>query len=391
MPEISVESAKEPHGYGITAEDTPWCKQGILSVKQVKESEDEQTLADIAASVLLEAPLAMSKELLDILYDSDSDDGKRLEQCLVSYGEDRLAYEIKATFSVLREVIEAVSPDRNYLRKTVRPGTAYPIKAPFYAIFMAFFDLVVRQQETPDDARAILKALDGLDTKLTKGAHYETTENRTKNIDLTKGLIARYFVKKEPPALGHGPSLVLDLENAIRRSRIEAPRYELKQGLLRLDEARDQDAELPLKLVQTVCAIANIGPEADGFIYIGVADKDDDAKRIETLDGVTAKAVGDRYIVGLEREAAIQNISLEQYVQRIVSIFQNCGLSEPLKGDILANTEPVTTGGLTVVRIRIPKQAALSFVGEAAYRREGSSNKEIKGPEIVAAMKSFAP
>jgi hypothetical protein len=33
MPEISIESGRSPHGYGIRAEDTVWCRQGILSVK----------------------------------------------------------------------------------------------------------------------------------------------------------------------------------------------------------------------------------------------------------------------------------------------------------------------------------------------------------------------
>ena len=70
MPEISVDTAKEPHGYGIQAEQTFWCKQGILSVKQLKESEDEQTVADIVASVLRQEPFPFSKELLDKLYDS---------------------------------------------------------------------------------------------------------------------------------------------------------------------------------------------------------------------------------------------------------------------------------------------------------------------------------
>ena len=32
MPEISVDSAKDTHGYGIKAEQTLWCRQGILSV-----------------------------------------------------------------------------------------------------------------------------------------------------------------------------------------------------------------------------------------------------------------------------------------------------------------------------------------------------------------------
>jgi hypothetical protein len=35
MPEISIESDRQPHGYGVRAEDTLWCRQGILSNKTI--------------------------------------------------------------------------------------------------------------------------------------------------------------------------------------------------------------------------------------------------------------------------------------------------------------------------------------------------------------------
>ncbi len=47
MPEISIEHPQDPKGYGIKAEDTIWIKQGILSVKQLRDSEDEQMIADL--------------------------------------------------------------------------------------------------------------------------------------------------------------------------------------------------------------------------------------------------------------------------------------------------------------------------------------------------------
>src|SRR3990172_1499852 len=238
MPEISVDTAKEPHGYGIKAEQTFWCKQGVLSIKQLRESEDEQTIADIAASIIGKKPFPFSKELLDRCYDRDSVDGKEIEKQLATYGSEKLAKEIKACFSVLKQAIEDTSDAPNYLRSKVRPGTAYPIKAPFYAIFMAFFHLLVDKKKSPDQPQKIMGALADLDDKLEKGTHYETTENRQKNINLTTGLIQNFFVDKVPPALGHGPSLVIDFENALRRSRIETPRYEFKQGILQLDSKR---------------------------------------------------------------------------------------------------------------------------------------------------------
>ncbi|MDZ7697753.1 MAG: DUF262 domain-containing protein [Deltaproteobacteria bacterium] len=198
MPEISVDSEKQPHGYGIQAEQTPWCRQGILSVKQLRESEDEQFIADIAASVLMNEPVPASKELFDKYYNDGSSEEIEIEKRLAAYGVERLSSEIKSTFAVLIDIIESQSSERNHLRSIVRPGSRYPIRAPFFAIFMAFFNLIVAKRKSPDQPENILGALDRLDSKLTKGTHYETTENRKTNINLTKGLIQDYFVDKVP-------------------------------------------------------------------------------------------------------------------------------------------------------------------------------------------------
>ena len=168
MPEISVESGRNPHGYGIRAEDTLWCRQGILSIKQLKESEDEQLVADIAASIVLGEPLAVSRESLDSLYDQTSAIGQDLEHRAIAYGTERLRNEIKYSFSVLKQTIESCSTAANFLRTTVRPGREgqYPIKAPFYAIFMAFLDLLVKEQKTPADNKQIMAALSSMAGRL---------------------------------------------------------------------------------------------------------------------------------------------------------------------------------------------------------------------------------
>ncbi len=140
MPEISVDSMKQPHGYGIQAEQTPWCRQGIMSVKQLKESEDEQVVADIATSILMNEPIPASKELFDKYYNVNTTEAIEIEKRLVVYGTGRLANEIKSTFAVLMDIVQSCSEEANYLRSVVRPGSRYPIRAPFYAIFMAFFD-----------------------------------------------------------------------------------------------------------------------------------------------------------------------------------------------------------------------------------------------------------
>lgn len=391
MPEISVDSDRQPHGYGVRAEDTLWCRQGILSVKQVKQSEDEQLIADLAASIVLAEPLAASKELLDELYDQSLQNARDLERKTIAYGPDRLAREIKGTFSVVKQVVEACSTDKNFLRTTVRPGGGgqYPIKAPLYAIFMAFFDLLVKEQKTPVDNNGILNSLKGLANRLQTGTHYETTENRVHNINLTKGLIQQHFASRVPPAFGHGPSLLLDFENALRRSRIESSRYEFKQGVVRLDANRQIDPAIFQRLIETSVGIANVGPDADGNLIIGVADKKDDADRIGSLDGVIPYRIGDHYVVGIERESKLLGKTIDHYVQMIVGEFQSSSLSEPLKTQILGGLDTISIQGLSVVRILIPKQKAISFLGQRTFDRHGSSTVEVSGQQLLAVAKRF--
>jgi hypothetical protein len=47
-----------------------------------------------------------------------------------------------------------------------------------------------------------------------------------------------------------------------------------------------------------------------------VTDKEVDARRAKDIDGVEAKRVGSRYVVGVVREADRLNVSIEDYFQK---------------------------------------------------------------------------
>jgi hypothetical protein len=389
MPEISIDSKRARQNYGLTAEETFWCKQGVLRNSQLRDSEDEEMIADLASSLLLGSPIARSREILDELYDPDSDLLRNVENLLAVYSAPKLMNDMKVTFSVLRETIEAYSPEQNTLRTVVNPGSANPVKAAFYAIFMSFFDLVVKQQRSPSDPTGILTALGNLHADMITTAHYSKTEDRIKNIDKTMGLIQKFFVSKDPPAFTHGPGLALDFENSLRRSSIETGRYEFKQGLLRLDAQRAFDKDLVGRIIETICGIANIGPEAPGFVYIGVADNEADARRVSELDSVIPEKVGQRYVVGIDREARIQGITIEQYVHKIVGGIRASDLSEPLKSHVLCHIDTVDYRNKTVVRIVVPIQGEVAFVANDAFTRAGSSTEKVQGKGLLAVSSRF--
>lgn len=394
MPEISIDSKQNRHGYGLRAEDTLWCKQGILRISQLRDSEDEQMIADLCASILFDEPLAYSGALLDKLYDSNTSEFEKLENSLSRYTISRLMHEVKTTFSVLRETIEAYSDQQNTLRRVVHPNAGgNPVKTAFYAIFMAFFDLVVRQERTPTNPEGIMDSLSNVHESLKQTSKAVNIRDRKQNIKKVKGLVEEYFVRKEPPVLRHGPGLALDLENSIRRSPTETSRYECKQGLLQLSSQRKLDQGLQERILQTICGIANVGPDGDGYLFIGVADKFEDAQRVKKLDKVEPYEINGRYLVGVDREAKILRKSIEEYTDILLNSIRNSELSDPLKTQVLAKFDTVqitkSTQPFTIIRITIPAQSTISYLGEDAFIRNGPSTERATSKKIMSISELF--
>jgi len=389
MPQVSIDSKRNNQGYGIQAEETLWCKQGILNIAELRDSEDEDIIADIAASILLNEPLRRSKERLDNLYDEESNDFQLIEKNLARYGSDRLEEDIVKTFSVLGETIETYSSDNKCLQNIVNPGIHNPIPQAFYTIFMAFFELVIERELLPANPQKIMESLENLQKTLGLSRRYAATKDRIKNIDRTRGLIDKYFVKRDKSTLGQGAELIQTLKNSLLRSRIETAKYECKQGLLDLSSNRKLNNDLPQRLVETICGIANSDPHTDGYIFLGVADKKQDAEKIQNLDGIKYIEINDRYVVGIDREARVLGKTLEDYVGILINAIKKSELTNTLKTQVLMKIDTINYKEHSVIRINVPPQKEISFVGEKAFIREDSSTVEAKGPKLIAVSQLF--
>ena len=386
MPEISIDSTREKIGYGLVAEDIFWCKNGVIWKRQLRDSEDEEMILDLVASILQDQPLAKSRDLFNKIYSRKTDEHKTLNAELIKYGIDRLTHEIKVTFSIIESVFE--EQDTTIIN-TVNPKSRNPVKESFFSIFMSFFYLVVNDEKSPAENDKIVQALKGLQKKMTKTANYAVSSDRQNNINLTTGLIQNYFVKKDPPVLRHGAGLALDFENSIRRAKIESNRYECKQGIFDLSEKRKINSKLYSEIIATLCGIANVGPDSDGFLFIGVADKFADAERIECLDKTDYKTINERYIVGIDRELKLLGGNYDDYINKLLGKISASDLTDPLKSQILSQLDVIDYKSLTIIRIRVPAQSALSFVGSNSYIRENSQTILLDAPKLIAANSLF--
>lgn len=386
MPLISIDSKIEKLGYGLTADDIFWCKHGIITKSDLRDSEDEEIIADIITSIVLGEPFPSSRDKFDEIYNPNEDLHKKLILELNKYGKERLAHEIKVTFSVIEDVLDKTGV---MLRKIVNPTSNNPIKASFYSIFMAFHQLVVKEEKSPDKFDELINGITGLQSQLIRSAHYSTTEDRIKNINKTIGLIQPSFVKKEPPLLKHGAGLAIDFENSIRRSKVETNRYECKQGFVDLSDKRQIDNNLQNVIIETICAIANINPNSEGYLFVGVADKKTDKERIEALDSIKAIEINDRFIVGIDRELKYFKDSIDNYVNFLLGNIQRSNLSDPLKTQLLSQLDIIDYKGYTIIRIKIPSQKNLSFVGDNCFFREHSKTIKADAKQVIALNELF--
>jgi len=215
------------------------------------------------------------------------------------------------------------------------------------------------------------------------------SEARRNNINLVKGLIRDHFVSGDVSKIAFGVRREHDIENTLRRSQIETPTFELKQGILRLDGTRSRDPGVFKKVLETICAIANIGPHSTGAVFVGIADDQADADRIAVIDGIVPYQVGSRWIVGIDREATILRMTVERYYQLWRDNIDKSGLSPHLKTDVLSRLDLCIHKGVHILILTIPPQQNVSLFENKIYTRDGDQTVEATPEKIVAISARF--
>ncbi|MFC3964784.1 GmrSD restriction endonuclease domain-containing protein [Nocardia jiangsuensis] len=382
MPSISIDLPMTKHGYQVAAEEIFWVEHGILRSTDLRDSMDEQCIADIAGSIIGGSYLERSKNALDQVYEEGTSANIRLERALKVYGEDRFTEEFKQCIDEIRKVCTVGQPSklRNILFKK---SSTNAFGAIFAVLFIALHESLFKGSKKIADYAGVRASLSNIDDRIDTSRGSTSPEQRSKNVKVIKGLIADHLVDVEPRQFDGSHSTV-DLDNLIRHSAVERPDFELKQGILKLTAEKRIDLEVIPKVIRTICAIANNG--RPGQVLIGVTDKPADASRIEALYGITPRPVGDRQIVGYLREAEALGEDQERYFQRWAEEIKNSDLSEPLKSDVLSAIDSNDYYGLGILVISVPQQSDMSYVGDRVYCREGSSTVEVSGARHIASI-----
>jgi uncharacterized protein DUF262/schlafen family protein len=386
MPSISIDLPMSNHGYEVKADEVFWVNQGILRSTDLRDSADEQCVADVVACIVGGQLIERSKDALDEIYVKNAPESERILNALEVYGVENIRDETKYCIDEILQVCEADGGVklRNHIFKK---GNTNAFPSVFAVILIAFHELIVRQGKRVSDYSGLQKALKDLSSRIEWGRKATAPDERRKNIDAVKGIIDAHFVTD--PQLSkviYSNHTTVDVEAVIRRSEIELANYELKQGLLTLTEEVKLDPDIIEKVVKTICAIANIGPDNSGKILIGVTDKKQDAERVKVIDKIEPKKIGKRYVVGVNREAKRLGISPEQYFSKWKDGIKKSDLTPELRDTILSNMDFNSFYGLGIIVISVPPQQTLSYVGDNLYWRNGDSTELASGAKQIAGI-----
>lgn len=264
-----------------------------------------------------------------------------------------------------------------------KTSNAFP--SVFAILLMSFHELIVKEKKKITNYANIKDALVDMDQRIETNRRATSPEERRKNINTIKGLIGSFFVEDNTQKI-YGNHAITDIESIIRRSEFELADYELKQGLLPLTDNREVNADVIKKVINTICAIANNGPNRIGKLIIGVTDKDSDANKIKELDKIEPRVIGNTSIVGVTREARFLQISPEDYFSKWKNAIRKSGLSEPLKNSVMSNIDYHSYYGLGIIVITIQPQKELSYVDNQVYWRVGNETQRADAVKDIATL-----
>ena len=383
MPLLSI--TNRDLKYGVRVEDIYWVRHGILRGDDVRTSDDEQLVLDILTDCIIHPFITGSRETRDSAYGFVSrvieDPHERLSvkisNAIENHGQERLEEQFMDVYDVVRAIIDA-----RYERFAKLIGIRRGGRAPryFHCLFVAIFEMMFTdgmRLKDPDGAAERLVNSSNTVLKIPPGSDWSGDSKRD-SIDAIKGVLASHFERSgetdDLAQFGRASQVERLLANAV----VEQQLFEMKQGFHRLDGQRQFDHTALDKVCETLSAMANSGPNAVGYLVVGVSNKPSDTKRIVDMDGVRPVSYRGFDIVGIGREAAFRGQRLSEYWDWLVrKLRENKKLDNRVSTQITSDARIADYRGLTVAIFKVKSLSEPNFLGDELFERSGSENRQL--------------
>lgn len=385
MRNISINNSQLT--YGIDMGGIFWRKHNIITNENIRQSRDEELVAHLLSAILIEPRPSATSNNLDKLYGFETDENSNIEQIIKKLGVEFIISQFESIFDEFRQTFE--STRSSFYRVMFKNETKY-VSRSFQTVFLAFYDLLVKEQLKITDYVALCKGLDGIGDKyLSVNAEYlNLSKHREEAIEAIKGIARKYFIKRKEtdPVLNNG---VMKLENILSSSNTENTSYDFKIGLHRLEKNGVFDDTCFDKILKTLTAIANGGSDNVGYVIIGVADEEKDSKRHNSIFNSKSVIYKNFFIIGVNDE--VKNYSKEEdYRNLIENKIKNSTITPSLyKDQLLRNIDYFNYYDKSILVLKIQGDEEPAKFGDKYFERQGTNTVEVNREKEKYIWKRF--
>lgn len=373
--------------YGISVDDLFWVKYNIITKEMVRESRDEALVADILAYMSLDECPPSSSDVLDQFYGfKNGEKHQDIELALKKIRPENLISQFIFVYDELRKILTLGGKTFSNLLfgKEEKSLPRY-----FTVVFLAFFDLLIRESKRIIDYEGVIHDLEGAGNNIdiSTGGNW-SAKNKESNINAVCGLVRKRFTEKSVDDPG-AQKWLTEFETILMQSKTEQSLYDFKQGFTVLDGSNKFDDRSFSKIIKTLTAMANKSRHASGYVCVGVADNDNDAQRIETIyrtEGVYYRGYN---IFGIGHEAIAQKKTLDDYFKTIVNKIESQPIDKETIDSISRNIRLISYHDKDVIIFKLDAGSHPRAYEGKYYRRFGANNNEVSSEEYPIFFTSY--
>jgi hypothetical protein len=382
--------------YGVQVDDIFWVKEGVLRREDVRESYDEQVILDLIADMVIDPLPSSGSRLRDEYYsytplgeeDEPTSAARAITHAIQAYGEERLSQDFIRIYDEIRSAVVSAGP-RFASHIGIRGGARSPRY--YHVIFIAIYELVCREGMRVKDYARLADRMKGITSSALAvpggGGDWQKEAKRV-SVDAVKGVLRDAF---EPAPQGEDLGRfgrATELETLLGNALVEQQTFDCKQGFLSLGATRDFDEDSFEKICATLTAMANVGPDAVGYVAIGIADSQADAARASSLDGIAAVVYRGFHVVGIEREATVRAQTINDYWSWLIQRLR-VALPSPLGSIVASSSRLVSYNERAVALLKVSSVGKPVFFNGNLFERSGSDTLRLDQEDFFRIASRF--
>ncbi|HEY9062855.1 MAG TPA: DUF262 domain-containing protein [Pseudobacteroides sp.] len=379
----SISISNKNLDYGINVNEIFWVKEGIIPREKVRQSLDEEIVADMLGYVLLENKSTANSELLDNYYGIFNTPTQKERYYSLERNLKQNSELIIERFIIILDELKKLSMvDTSKNLKTILypdKEASYYIPRPFQIIFIAIYELIFIENLVIDSYDKLKNKLIGIGRhiNISAGGNWSGA-SRKRNIEDIKALIKSAFRIKsdsdiENPAID---SWSTKLENILMQSFTEQALYDFKQGFHRLDNIGDFDVSIIHKITKTLTAMANAKANSKGYIIVGIADDEEDMKKSCKKYNSDFIKYNKFYITGLQGEVdKYHNSNYDSYYNVILNYLEKELVEKEFLDNVIVRL--INYAGKALVIFEVASGKRPYAYDNKFYSRKGSNVEEI--------------